>query len=214
MLLSGVASALAVLTLFAASPADEPGFRRLFDGKTLKGWKLVDGKGSGYIVENGILVCPADGGGKLLSEEEFANFVLRLEYRLSPAGNNGINIRAPYEGRPAYVGMEIQILDNDAPKWKSVRPEQLNSSIYDVLPAKQGFQKKPGEWNYLEITANGRKIVVKLNDATVVDANLDDIRDPAVLEKHPGLARTTGHIGFLGHATRCEFRNVRIKPLP
>jgi len=52
-----------------------------------------------------------------------------------------------------------------------------------------------------------------LNGATIVDANLDDIKDPAKLAKHPGLWRTNGHIGFLGHGAAVEFRNLRIKTL-
>ena len=69
------------------------------------------------------------------------------------------------------------------------------------------------EWNEEEITAKGRQITVKLNGATIVDANLDDVKDPAVLKKHPGLANKSGHIGFLGHGARVEFRNLRIKEL-
>src|SRR2546423_1857391 len=89
----------------------EPGFHRLFDGKSLNGWKLVGGKGPGYIVENHMIVCPANGGGNLFTEKEYANFILRFEFRLTEGANNGIGIRAPYEGDAAYQGMEIQVLD-------------------------------------------------------------------------------------------------------
>lgn len=192
----------------------EPGFIPLFDG-TLSGWKLMGGKGSGYVVENGILVCPADGGGNLFTEKEYANFVLRFEFRLSPGGNNGIGIRAPLEGRASYQGMEIQILDDEHPRYQGkIKPAQYHGSIYDVVPAEHGFKKPTGEWNVEEITADGRHIKVVLNGHTIVDANLDDVKDPEVLKKHPGLQRTTGHVGFLGHGTRVEFRNVRIKELP
>jgi hypothetical protein len=202
----------AALTLPAA--AAEPGFKALFDGKTLQGWKLVDPRGGGFQVENGLIVCVAGGGGKLMTEDEFANFVLRYEYRIEAAGNNGINIRAPFEGRPAYVGMEIQILDDNHEKWAKVRPDQRTGSIYDVLPARTGFTRPPGEWNAGEITANGRRITVKLNGTTVLDADLDTVRDPEILKKHPGLARPSGHLGLLGHSTRTEFRNIRVKALP
>jgi hypothetical protein len=79
------------------------------------------------------------------------------------------------------------------------------------VPAKRGFQKPVGEWNSEEIIARGRRITVILNGTTIVDANLDDITDDAVLKKHPGLANTKGHIGLLGHGTRVEFRNIRIR---
>ena len=205
---------LAAGILLAALPAPaEPGFTTLFNGKDLTGWKLVEPEGRGYIVENGLLECPADGGGNLFTEKEYANFVFRFEFKLEEGSNNGIGIRAPYEGDAAYRGMEIQILDHDAPRYRGkLHPAQYHGSIYDVIPAKTGFLKPTGEWNEEEITANGRQITVRLNGHTIVDANLDSVTDPAVLKKHPGLARTTGHIGFLGHGpARVWFRNVRIK---
>ncbi len=207
-----LASALAVCCV-AADNADK-GFGPLFNGKNLDGWRLVGKHGRGYVVEEGKIVCPADGGGNLFTEKEYANFVLRFEFKLEEGSNNGIGIRAPFEGDAAYEGMEIQVLDNDAPVYKGkLRPGQYHGSIYDVVPAKQGFLKPTGEWNQEEITANGRHITVKLNGTVIVDANLDDVKDPEVLKKHPGLQRTTGHIGLLGHDTRVEFRNLRVKTL-
>lgn len=195
--------------------AQEPGFKALFDGKTLNGWTLVKGHGPGYVVKDGIIVCPKEGGGNLYTEAEYANFVLRFEFKLSPGGNNGIGIRSPLTGDAAYQGMEIQILDHDDPQYKGwLKPAQHHGSIYDVVPAKTGFLKPVGEWNSEEITANGRKITIKLNGTTIVDANLDDVKDPEVLKKHPGLARATGHIGLLGHGSLVEFRNLRVKTLP
>ncbi len=203
------------LLLFLLFAAAEPGFAPLFDGKTLNGWHLENGKGPGYVVEQDRIVCPADGGGNLFTEREYANFILRFEFLLTEGANNGIGIRAPYEGDAAYKGMEIQILDHDAPVYKGkLRPAQFHGSIYDVVPAKTGFLKPTGQWNQEEIRAEGRQIVVTLNGHQLLNANLDDVKDPAVLAKHPGLARTTGHIGFLGHGTRVEFRNLRIKELP
>ena len=206
-----VSAVISCLTV--AGQTGERGFVPLFDG-TLNGWKLVDGKGPGYVVENGVLVCPADGGGNLFTEKEYANFVLRFEFRLTPGGNNGIGIRAPLVGDAAYVGMEIQILDDEHEKYRGqLKPAQYHGSIYDVVPAKRGFKKPAGEWNAEEITADGRHIKVVLNGHTIVDANLDDVKDPEVLKQHPGLQRKSGHIGFLGHDTRVEFRNVRIQEL-
>src|SRR5579872_4788333 len=94
------------LTLRIGLAADEAGFTALFDGKTLSGWKLVAGHGPGYVVQDGKIVCPAAGGGNLFTEKEFANFVFRFEFVLTAGANNGIGIRAPYEGDAAYKGME------------------------------------------------------------------------------------------------------------
>ncbi len=202
---------LFLLLLFAAA---DPGFTPLFDGKTLNGWHLENGKGPGYVVDQDRIVCPADGGGNLFTEREYANFILRFEFLLTEGANNGIGIRAPYEGDAAYKGMEIQVLDNDAPVYKGkLRPAQYHGSIYDVVPAETGFLKPTGQWNQEEIRAEGRQIVVTLNGHQLLNANLDDVKEPAVLTKHPGLARTTGHVGLLGHGTRVEFRNLQIKEL-
>jgi hypothetical protein len=211
MLRAFVSALIGCLAL--AGQNGEPGFVRLFDG-TLNGWKLVEGKGPGYVVENGVLVCPAEGGGNLFTQKEYANFVLRFEFRLTPGGNNGIGIRAPLNGRASSLGMEIQILDDEHEKYRGqITAAQYNGSIYGVAPAERGYKKPTGEWNAEEITADGRRIKVALNGHTIVDANLDDVKDPDVLKQHPGLQRKTGHIGFLGHGTRVEFRNVRIQEL-
>ncbi len=207
------------MILLAAAPLargqNEAGFVPLFDGKSLKGWTLVHGRGPGYIVEDGSIVCPVQGGGNLFTEKEYSNFVLRLEWRLSEGGNNGIGIRAPLEGDAAYAGMEIQVLDDEADVYQKMKlkPTQYTGSVYDVFPARRGFVRRNGAWNEEEIRAEGRHIKVTLNGHVVTDVNLDDAKDPAVLKKHPGLARSAGHIGFLGHGTRVEFRNIRVREL-
>ena len=197
----------------------EKGFKSLFNGKDLKGWVYglrqgTENKhGVGYRAANGIIYCTSEDGGNLFTEKEYGDFILRLEFKLEPNANNGIGIRAPLEGDAAYVGMEIQVLDDSGSNYQSLRPAQYHGSIYDVVAAKRGSLKPVGEWNSEEITAKGRRITVKLNGNTIVDANLDDVKDEAVLEKHSGLARSKGHIGFLGHGSRVEFRNIRIKEL-
>lgn len=207
------------LLLLAAAPLaraqNEPGFVPLFDGKSLNGWVLMHGRGPGYVVENGAIVCPIEGGGNLFTEKEYANFTLRLEWRLWEGGNNGIGIRAPLEGDAAYAGMEIQVLDDEAELYQkmNLKPTQYTGSVYDVFPARRGFVRRNGAWNEEEIHAEGRRIKVTLNGQVVTDVNLDDAKDPAVLKKHPGLTRSAGHIGFLGHGTRVEFRKIRIKEL-
>jgi hypothetical protein len=203
------------MSLSGQNPPDEAGFVPLFDGRTLAGWRLVNGRGPGYVVTNGTIVCPKDGGGNLFTEQEYANFVLRFEFRTEPGGNNGIGIRAPYEGTSSVEGMEIQILDDGHEMYVGkIRPEQHHGSIYGVIPARTGFLKPAGEWNSEEILADGRRIRVTLNDVIIVDADLDIVREPAVLQKHPGLRRASGHIGLLGHSSLVAFRHLRIKKLP
>ena len=198
-----------------AAQNDEAGFVSLFDGRTLSGWRLVDPHGRGYLVEDATIVCPKDGGGNLFTTEEYANFVLRFEFKTEPGGNNGIGIRAPYEGDAAYQGMEIQILDDGDEMYRGkIRSEQHHGSIYDVIPARTGYLKPAGDWNAEEIRAAGRRIRVTLNGVIIVDADLDTVREPAVLARHPGLARASGHVGLLGHGSLVTFRRIRIRKLP
>ena len=205
---------------------DEDGFTRLFNGKDLDGWVYGtrNGKpnktGQGYRVENGVLFTTKQDGGNLFTEKEYADFSLRFEFKLTENANNGIGIRAPLEGDAAYVGMEIQVLDDGGSQYTTLQPAQYHGSVYQMFPAKRGSQKPVGEWNTEEITAKGRQITVTLNGVKIVDANLDDVKDEAVLAKHRNLnapegsqniANTKGHIDLLDHGTRVEFRNIRIK---
>lgn len=208
--------AVAGLGLLAAcvTPPRDGGFTNLFDGKTLNGWMLVGKNGDGYGVKDGILFCAKHGGGNLFTEKEYSDFILRFEFKLEAGGNNGIGIRAPYEGTSAYVGMEIQILDDGAPMYANLRPAQYCGSVYDIVAARRGALKPVGQWNQEEIVARGRHIKVTLNGTVIVDTNLNDVADPAVLAKHPGMLRDRGHIGLLGHDDYVEFRNIRVKELP
>ena len=110
--------------------------------------------------------------------------------------------------------MEIQVLDDSGSSYTKLRPAQYHGSVYDVVAAKRGSQKPVGEWNTEEIAANGSRIKVSVNGQVIVDTDLDDVKDEAVLKKHPGLKNKKGHIGFLGHGADVEFRNLRVKELP
>ena len=208
---------LAAAASLMAQP--EAGFVSLFDGKTLNGWQTIKPTGPGYVVEDGMILCPANGGGNLFTEKEYANFVVRFEFRMEAGGNNGLGIRSPLSGDAAYTGMELQILDDAHEKYHQgpknhIKSEQHHGSIYGVFPARTGYLKPVGEWNTEEVTAEGSRIKIKLNGVIIVNADLNDVQEEKVLKAHPGLRRTTGHIGFLGHGSKVEFRNIRIKPLP
>ncbi|MCS7305680.1 MAG: DUF1080 domain-containing protein [Thermoguttaceae bacterium] len=188
----------------------QEGFVSLFDGKTLKGWQ---GDTKGYVVENGLLVCKP--GGNLYTEKEYADFIFRFEFRLTPGANNGVGIRAELGKNAAYHGMEIQILDDSAPRWANLQPYQYHGSIYGVVPAKRGHLNPPGQWNSQEIYAKGPHIRVTLNGVVIVDADISKIDPNNTMDHqpHPGLHNKKGYIGFLGHGSRVEFRNIRIKEL-
>lgn len=189
------------------------GYKVLFDGTDLDNWT---GNKTDYVVDNGdILILPqGEGHGNLYTNDEYSDFVYRFEFQLTPGANNGLGIRAPLEGDAAYVGMELQILDNEAPKYANLKAYQYHGSVYGVIPAKRGFLKPTGEWNYEEVTVKGSKIKVVLNGTVILDGDIAKARkDAKITEVHPGLLNRTGHIGFLGHGDELRFRNIRIKDL-
>jgi len=192
------------------------GFVSLFDGTSLDQWT---GNTSGYNLVNGAVEVNPDagGGGNLYTKDEFADFIYRFEFQLTPGANNGIGIRAPLDGDAAYAGMEIQVLDNEAPKYKDLHEYQYHGSVYGVIPAKRGFLLPTGEWNKEEIVAKGNKIKVTLNGTVILDGDIkkasNNFKETMDQKDHPGLLRKTGHIGFLGHGDVVRFRNMRVKKL-
>jgi hypothetical protein len=189
------------------------GFTVLFDGTNMDQWM---GNTEGYQVEEGVMVVHPDlGHGNLYTKDEYANFEYRFEFQLTPGANNGLGIRAPLEGDAAYVGMELQILDNEAAVYKDLQPYQYHGSVYGVIPAKRGYLLPTGEWNQQEVVVKGTKIKVTLNGTVILDG---DIKEPSLKgtadhNEHPGLKRITGHIGYLGHGDVMRFRNIRVKKI-
>jgi hypothetical protein len=190
----------------------ELGFRPLFNNKDLTGWQ---GDTKGHIAEDGKIVALKTGRGNLYTKDEFADFIVRFDFRLEPGANNGLAIRAPLSGDSAYQGMEIQVLDDGHEQYKGIQPYQAHGSVYGIAPAKRGHLKPVGQWNSQEVVCRGRQVTVNLNGTTIVDVNLDEASTPQTIDKrdHPGLKRSSGHIGFCGHGARVEFANIRVKPL-
>lgn len=200
-----------------APPAAEPAgdFMPIFNGTSLEGWKLLGGHGEGYLAQDGKIVLPKGGGGNLYYDEELKDFVFRFEFLLEDGSNNGLCIRCPMvEKDTAYQGNELQIIDNNSERYKAIEPWQKHGSLYNVFPAKADAPLKPaGEWNTEEVTVQGRTVKVVVNGETILDVNMDDVTDPETIEKHPGLKRETGYIGFLGHNEPIQFRNLELKKL-
>lgn len=207
-------AAFAVLGSIHLSHAQEEGFVSLFNGKNLDGWV---GNKESYQAKDGMIVIEPKngGGGNLLTEKEYGNFILRFEFQLTPGANNGLGIHAPLTGDAAYVGKEIQILDNEADKYSKLEVYQYHGSVYGVIPAKRGFLKPTGEWNQQEVIVQHPKIKVILNGETILEGDYLEASKNGTLDKkdHPGLQRSNGHLGFLGHGDVVLFKNIRIKEL-
>lgn len=212
ILVLGVAGVM--ISCSSQKQTSEKGFKELFNGKNLDGWV---GNKTSYKVEDGLIVIDPQGtgGGNLFTEKEYGDFILRLEFQLTPGANNGLGIHAPLEGDAAYVGKELQILDNEAEKYSKLEVYQYHGSVYGVIPAKRGFLKPTGEWNQQEVIVQHPKIKVILNGTTIMEGDYLEASKNGTLDKkdHPGLQRSSGHIGFLGHGDVVRFKNIRIKEL-
>ncbi len=184
---------------------EDAGWVSLFDGKSLEGWV---GDTVGYKVEDGAITCSPEGR-NLYTAETYGDFLLDFEFKLAPGSNNGVGIRAPREGDAAYVGMELQVIDNSAEKWANLQPWQYHGSIYGVVAAERGHLKPVGEWNRQQVICIGDHVKVVLNGATIVDAFLDKVK-PIHDREHPGLEREDGHIAFLGHGDFVAYRGLRL----
>ena len=203
-------AALVVTPARSEDPKPPEGFTSLFNGKDLTGLKAT-GKAEVWGAEKGVIFVEKGGGGWLLTEPEFGDFELRVEYKLSKGANSGVALRTPREGDPAYVGMEIQLIDDEG--WPGKLADyQHTGSIYDVVAAAKTNNKPVGEWNAMRIVCTGSKVTVEVNGATVVDANLETYKETKGA-KHPGLSRAKGHVGLQSYNTRVEFRNIFLKPL-
>lgn len=190
------------------------GFVSLFNGKDLDYWI---GNKTDYIVEDGVIaVRPKQGGhGNLFTAKEYSDFNFRFEFQLTPGANNGLGIHTLLEGDAAYVGKELQILDNTAPIYANLKPYQYHGSVYGIIAAKRGFLKPVGEWNSEEVIVKGDQIKIILNGHVIVEGNMKEASENGTADhkEHPGLLRHKGHIAFLGHGSELQFRNIRIKEL-
>jgi hypothetical protein len=192
---------------------DQADFKPVFNGKDLTGWT---GATDSYSAVDGSLKCTGGTHGNLFTDDTYDNFIVRLEFKLPPGGNNGLAIRAPKtEGDIAYEGMELQVLDHTHPKYKDLHDYQFHGSLYGLAPAQHdGYLRPVGEWNYEQVKVDGDNIVVELNGSEILNTSISKAAEkPMDGKEHPGASRKEGHFGFLGHQDPVEFRNIRIKRL-
>ncbi len=191
----------------------ELGYRSLFNGRDFTGWEGEGGPTeSCWSVENGWLVCSGQKGPWLRSTAEFADFDLRLEYRLSTGGNSGVYVRVPKDGNhhrenaslpPA--GFEVQILDDAALQHLKLKDYQYSASIYDIAGANPRVSRPPGEWNSLEINCRGQRVTTWHNGYVVTDVTSTEA--PLL-----GLRSISGYLGLQNHSTVVKFREIRVGP--
>jgi opacity protein-like surface antigen len=172
---------------------------------------FFDFKSADYSNENGVVTL-ASGSKHLQSKKEYANYIFSFEFKVPPAGNSGIGIHVPKDSRrPAYDGIEVQVLDDSAEKYADLKPYQFHGSLYELSPALKGSLKPQGEWNKETITVYGNQMTVNVNGTIVNQVNLDTLAEQH--PEHAGVKRRSGHIVICSHQDPVQFRNFQMKEL-
>jgi hypothetical protein len=190
----------------------ESQFTPLHNGVDLTGWTVQDGKADAWRVADGVIHCNRGNGGWLRTDREYSDFELRCDVQLAPGANTGIAFRFPDTGSPPLTGIEVQLIDDAAEKYVSLRNDQHTGSLYYLLPPVKFEPLAPGQWHSLRLLVLGSQIRVEIDGATMNDVDLDQL--PAGEKPHPLRSRpVSGYIGLQSSAGEVQFRQVRIRDL-
>ena len=228
-----VCSILAVvssLSLVSAAPNElsdaekSEGFVSLFDGKSLDGWRgfRKDKPSDGWQVVDGAITLTKGGAGDLVSEKAFADFDLRLQFKIAPQGNSGVMFRVSEDKKyPATysTGPEYQILDPNGQEnyGHEIKAGNVSGGLYGIVPSKPEFSKPAGEWNDARIFLKDNHLKMFINGKKTVDVVLGSDEYKELLGKSKfaswdGFGKMPiGKITFQDHGQEVAFRNIRIK---
>jgi hypothetical protein len=197
------------------------GWRLLFDGQTTAGWRNYNKQNiAGWVVQDGALTR-TDAGGDIITNDEFANFELSIDWKIEPGGNSGIFYRASEEKDDEiyWNAVEMQVLD-DAKHPDGQNPLQSAGAAYDLYPAPRGHVHPGGEWNSARLIVNGNHVEHWLNGFKMVEYELgsrdwDSKVAASKFKPHAKFGKNTkGHIGLQDHGNVVAFRNIKIRTLP
>ena len=194
---------LGLTTIFVGATNAAPQTEVLFNGQDIKGWVVMHG--GEWTVDDGVLVGrsgtnwstnPEKSGSWLRTAKEYKDFVLELEYSISPRGNSGVFFRSDTAKNPAFTGYEMQVTDDHGRQ----PGKGSTGALYDVVAAAKNMSKPSGEWNHARIEARGPLIRIWLNGEKIVE--------------YEGSRRESGYIGLQNHDNRTtvKFRNIRVTP--
>jgi len=228
-----MAAALLSSNLFAQTlltdQEKKDGWESLFDGSSLKGWhgygKTTIGKiwkaDNGAIHLDPSLKSGKDDGGDIVSEKEYSNFDLKLEWKISKNGNSGIIFYVKED--PQYheswnTGAEMQVLDNDGHPDGKIKKHRAGD-LYDLISSSSEPVKAVGEWNQVEIKSYNGKLDLYFNDVLIVSTTLwnadwETLVKGSKFKSMPGFMKfKSGRIALQDHGNEVWFRNVKIKEL-
>lgn len=220
LLAASLATAAELNTLTDAE--QKAGWKLLFDGKSLDGWRTYKAGGTigkGWVIEDGLLKKQAkiSGGDIMTVQPVEGDFELSWEWRIAKNGNNGIKYFITEE-RKGTLGHEYQMLDDEGHPDGKIGPHRQTASFYDVLPPKADKPLKPvGEWNHSRVLVQGNHVEHWLNGAKVLEYELgsDAVKAAVAKSKFKNIAdfgtKVRGHILLTDHNDECWFRNVKLR---
>lgn len=225
-LLPGIAALLLCNSVFAQTPAakDKNGWTPLFDGKTTTGWHTYNkGEvGNAWTVVDGALTLNpgADGRGDLVTDKEYENYELTLQWKIAEGGNSGIIFDVNEDPKYSYsflTGIEMQVLD-DVKAEDNKKENHLAGSLYDIIaPSKKA--KPAGEWNTIKIRQKDGQLTFWMNGSKTVNVKLWGPEWKALVENskfksYPAFATYhKGHIALQDHGNTVYYRDIKIKEL-
>jgi hypothetical protein len=225
-------SAILLITVMSSSKMNaqdkNDGFVPLFDGKTTNGWHTYGRNlaGQGWKVEDGTLhldpKAKKNDGGDLVTNKEYGNFHLKIDWKVAPNANSGILFHInenPEKYHQTYsTGPEMQVLDNDGHPDGKINKHRAGD-LYDLVKSSSEPVKPVGEWNTAEIISTNGKLEFILNGVKIVSTTQFDDNWKALIAgskfaKWDGFGTfTTGKISLQDHGNEVWFRNIMIKEL-
>lgn len=197
------------------------GWRLLFDGRSTTGWMNSDGSAPRTLVEDGALNPHRAGHYMLVHTQQWADFLLTLDFKITNGCNSGVFLRTssltPRPGRDVgFNGLEIAIDDTAGAGYHDT------GALYDLVKPVKNAMKPAGQWNHLEIACITNRIEVVLNGEAVMRADLDQFTTPkrrpdGTEHKFDEAFKAHARRGFIGlqdHGKPCWFKNIKLKPLP
>lgn len=216
-------------TLTAAEQSE--GWKLLFDGTSKSGWHVFNNKsdGSAWKAGDGTLYLdPKEkkdnktvGGGDIVTDEEFDNFHLSLEWKLDSAGNSGVMFYVkedPKYENTWHTGPEMQVLDNAAHKDAKIVKHRA-ADLYDLVTSSPETVKPAGQWNKAEIISKDGALEFRLNDTKVLTTTLWDENWKTMVANSKFKIRPdfgthkSGRIALQDHGDPVWFRNIKIRKL-
>lgn len=203
------------------------GWTLLFDGAStdrFRGYKLPAMPGKGWAVEasdgaGALRHVAGQGGGDIITREQYADFEFACEWKVAPGGNSGIFYRVQEtDGPPYFTGPEMQVLDNAAHA-DGKNPKTSAAALYGLVSCEHDVIRPAGEWNSVRIIAKGGRVEHWANGFRVVEYSLGEPGWSAMLKgtKFEPWTRfgreTSGHLAFQDHGDDVWYRNIKVRPL-